>query len=134
MSLFKHLHVNILIAEDMPFSMLLTKTVCKLLLPEASVFEAVDGAEALRIFSQTSPQLALLDVNMPELSGYEVARHIRAADPDKRILIIGTSAGLLNAERNQCIESGMDDYICKPILQESLEVMLQKWLPAKGLR
>lgn len=128
-----HSKLKILIAEDLPFSMLLTKTIGKMLLPEATFIEVADGNAAVKCFMEESPDIVLMDVNMPDLNGYEATVEIRKVDRANRVLIIGTSAGFLNAEKSRCLASGMDDYICKPIVKEDLEVMLNKWLPLKRM-
>jgi DNA-binding response OmpR family regulator len=76
---------------------------------------AEDGEEALALFAKTTPDLVLLDVMMPKLSGYEVARLIRAQFPSTWVPIIFLSAASEQENEIQGLEVGGDDYLAKPI-------------------
>jgi len=70
----------------------------------------------------------LTDLQMPNVDGIELTRRIRAAerDGDERLYIIGISAHAMELEKNRCLESGMDDYITKPIDLARLKLALEK--------
>lgn len=76
------------------------------------VFPARDGEEALRKYGQQKPDLILLDIMMPEKSGYEVCREIRKNDPLVSILML-TAKGQ-EVDKVVGLELGADDYIVKP--------------------
>jgi CheY-like chemotaxis protein len=69
-----------------------------------------------------------MDVQMPEMDGYEATRHIRKLSPQIiQPVIIAMTAHALQGDREKCIEAGMDDYMSKPILIDEVERLLKKW-------
>jgi CheY-like chemotaxis protein len=123
-----HLKPNILIADDQSYNILLVKLICRSILPDATIVEALNGLESVRIFREMPPDIIFMDVNMPEMDGCDATKAIRKLEQNSHVPIIGVSAGLLNAEKERCLSSGMDDYICKPILKDILESVFRKWL------
>ena len=83
-----------------------------------NVFEAGDGAQALDILERNNIDLALVDIMMPKVDGYEVIKHIRARE--KYIPVMVISAKVTLSDRVLGIDLGADDYITKPF--EPLEV------------
>ncbi|MFC1849499.1 PAS domain S-box protein [candidate division CSSED10-310 bacterium] len=73
----------------------------------------------------------LMDVQMPEMDGYEATRRIRQDDRFQHLPIIGLTAHALLEERNRCLEAGMYDLVTKPIEQKQLFLVLRKWLPER---
>jgi CheY-like chemotaxis protein len=87
------------------------------------VLAAADGAEALRLAREKQPDLVLLDIMMPELSGIEVCRQLRA-DPNTRdIRVIVVSAVDAKRALEESIIAGADDFLAKPI--NALELMVR---------
>ncbi len=94
---------------------------------------AANGDEAVRALAIIPYDLALMDVQMPVMDGFEATRRIR--DPhspvlNHRIPIIAMTANAMQGDREKCLAVGMDDYITKPVLPLSLAEALEKWLPA----
>lgn len=82
-----------------------------------------DGKAALDQLAASPYDLVLMDVQMPEMDGYETTRAIREGRfdvPDRTVPIIAMTAHAMAGDRERCIESGMDDYISKPISPEQL--------------
>src|SRR5258708_23162472 len=78
------------------------------------VYEAVDGTEAVRAASRLHPDLALVDLGLPILDGYEVARFIRRQDHQPQRL--GALTGYRPAEdRQPALQAGLDEHLLKPI-------------------
>ncbi len=123
-----HLKPIILISDDQSYNILLVKLICRAILPHATMVEALNGIESVRVFKEISPDIIFMDVNMPEMDGCAATVEIRKLEQNSHVPIIGVSAGLLNAEKERCLSSGMDDYICKPILKDTLEAVFRKWL------
>ena len=73
--------------------------------------------------------LALLDVQMPELDGCETARWIRADPRFQTLPIIALTAGVTPEEQQRCLEAGMNAHVAKPINLDALLATLQRWLP-----
>ncbi len=76
------------------------------------VSAAADGSEALELYRQLSPDLLLLDVMMPKISGYDICREVRKNDP--RVMIILLTAKGEEIDKVIGLELGADDYITKP--------------------
>ncbi|WKN31481.1 PAS domain S-box protein [Porifericola rhodea] len=119
---------NILIVDDVPFNILLAKNMVKEVLPNANILEAKNGREAVEQFSIHSPDLILMDIQMPEVSGYEATQQIREKETGNNVVIIALTAGTVKGEYERCIEAGMDDYMSKPFVLESLEQKFNEWL------
>lgn len=119
--------VNILIAEDNKINMLLAKTLVRQILPNAHIIEAVDGLEAVEKYKENEIDIVLMDVQMPNMNGYEATTKIREIQT-KRTPVIALTAGTVVGEREKCLEVGMDDYASKPIIKDALEIIIAKWV------
>lgn len=87
---------------------------------------AENGDEALRIVAQDRPDLVLLDINLPDISGYEVCQQIRAKADQGAIKILMITAKGRAVEREKGLALGADDYITKPFsAQEVIETVAQ---------
>jgi PAS domain S-box-containing protein len=91
----------------------------------------INGKEAIEAIEKQHFDLILMDCQMPEMDGFEASRAIRQKEGTrgKRVPIIATTASAMKGDREDCLSAGMDDYICKPIEQNELVRILQKWLP-----
>jgi CheY-like chemotaxis protein len=114
--------------EDNKINMLLAKTLVKQIIPNCSIFEAINGKEAVEKFEIINPDLILMDVQMPIMNGYEATVEIRKNKIGKHIPIIALTAGTVIGEREKCLENGMNDYASKPIVKEILQAKITKWL------
>jgi len=89
------------------------------------VIQARDGKEALLLYLSENPDMVLLDVEMPELNGFEVAKNIRAYSADKWIPIIFLTGYKDDDHLAQGINAGGDDYLTKPISNLVLNAKLK---------
>lgn len=122
---------KVLIAEDHKINMLLVKSMLGKILPNAELIESANGKEAIEAFGRSKPDIVFMDIQMPEMNGYEATRAIRQMEGRKRVAIIALTAGTVVGEREKCIEAGMDDYLTKPVLKDTLEAAIRKWLRRK---
>jgi PAS domain S-box-containing protein len=81
-----------------------------------------DGAEALRIFDAFAPQVVLLDIGMPGMTGYEVARRIRAVPGSRGVLVVAMTGYGQDEDRRRAREAGFDHHLVKPV---DLDVLLE---------
>ena len=90
-----------------------------------------DGRAAVNaIAGGASYALVLMDCQMPELDGFEATRQIRKLDgPAGRTPIVALTASAYAADRQRCLDSGMDDFLAKPITFALFAAMLRRWLP-----
>ena len=104
---------TVLIVEDNTesrylFSFVLTRAGCE-------VLQAVNGLEALEITASRTPDLMILDIQMPELDGYETLVRLRADPRFKQTPIVGLSAYAMSSDREKAFASGFTHYIEKPV-------------------
>lgn len=90
-----------------------------------TVLQARDGQEALELALRELPDLAVLDVMMPKLDGFELTKRLRAAESTSRMPIILLTARAQDADVSQGFEAGADDYIRKPFSPQELRTRVQ---------
>jgi two-component system response regulator MprA len=84
------------------------------------VIAAADGAETLRVLEDHEPDLLILDLMMPRLSGVEVLRELRAAGRLERLPVLVLTARSTEGEMTACLEIGARDFVTKPFLLREL--------------
>jgi len=99
----------------------LIKSYLKNIYSNVKIYEAEDGQIALNLFKTHQPDFVFSDIQMPNMNGYELTKAIRKDKNGKQVPIIAITAGTVKGTKEKCLESGMDDYISKPILQESIK-------------
>ena len=118
--------IRILLAEDNAINALLTRT---LLEAEGHVVETVeDGALAVEAMKTSTFDLIFMDMRMPNMDGLEATRKIRAmGNVSKSLPIIALTANAFDDDRNACFDSGMNDFMTKPVSAEELSEMVKTW-------
>lgn len=84
------------------------------------VTQAANGEEALQLAKQIIPELILMDVRMPKMTGYEACRHMKAEETIKHIPVVFLSAKGQETEIQTGLEVGASDYILKPFAPDQL--------------
>ncbi len=120
--------LNIMIVEDNAVNLFLTKTILMEIVPNATLIEARNGKIAVDQFLSARPDLIFMDVQMPVMNGYEAAHAIRELENGDRIPIIALTAGTVKGEKEKCLSAGMDDYVTKPVVRNTVEKIIAKWL------
>ena len=90
-----------------------------------TVLRAGDGQQALDLAKEHVPDLAVLDVMMPKLTGYDVTRELRADAATSRIPVILLTARVQEADVARGFEAGADDYVKKPFSPQELKARVQ---------
>jgi signal transduction histidine kinase/DNA-binding NarL/FixJ family response regulator len=118
--------LEILLAED---NLVNQRLALRLLEKHGHITTAAgNGNEAVKLYSERSFDLILMDVHMPELSGLEATRIIRQLEAftGGHVPIIALTASAMNEDRQACLEAGMDDYVSKPINPAEFLFTLQR--------
>ncbi len=100
----------------------------QLLEDDYELFQAVDGAEGVRLTEEKRPDLILMDLGMPVMDGWEATRRIKANDALKRIPIIAVTSHAMVGDEIEARKAGCDDYLPKPIDEDALLVKIKKFL------
>ncbi|RMH37627.1 MAG: response regulator [Nitrospirae bacterium] len=131
---------DVLVVEDNPVNqMIIVKMLHKY---GCRVDIATNGQEALEALEHKAYRLVFMDCQMPEMDGYEATRRIRqwttakyhgGKSPNQgstnRIPIIALTANAMPEDRDRCLQSGMDDYLAKPINIDEFRRLVERWLP-----
>lgn len=92
------------------------------------VVEAKDGNEALARLESESIDLALLDINMPDIDGYTLTSTIRANPRFSGLPIVAVTANVMRGDRERSLQAGCDGYIQKPIDIDTLSEQIERFL------
>lgn len=92
---------------------------------------ARNGLEAVEAVDRDRFDLVLMDLQMPELDGYQATAAIRKNPDYAEIPIIAMTARAMKEDRDECFRAGMNDYISKPVRREALATVLARWLPSQ---
>jgi len=91
-----------------------------------------DGNAAVQAVEHTDYDLVLMDCQMPGLDGYEATRKIRHREgTHQHTTVIALTASAMKGDRERCLEAGMDDYITKPVIRQSLMSMIARWTESR---
>ncbi|MSR20132.1 MAG: response regulator [Gemmatimonadetes bacterium] len=122
-----HRKVRILLAEDNKVNQMLAVALLKKRGYDVTI--ADNGREAVDLVKRSQFDAVLMDVQTPELDGFEATALIRAmeAGTAKRLPIIAVTAHAMEGDRQRCLDAGMDDYVSKPLDPERLEAAIVRW-------
>lgn len=121
---------DILIVEDNELNRKLLSKLLQKKYPNMSLRYAVDGVDALEKFQFRKPDLIIMDLQMPIMDGYTATIEIRKLEKDlsKKTPIVALTAGAFYSVKDSAMESGMDDFLTKPISAAYLYETVEKWL------
>ena len=125
--------LRILVADDNPVNQKLVSRVLEKLGHVAATVN--NGREAVEAASTGDFDVILMDIEMPEVDGFEATALIRATERSRqRVSIIAMTAHAMAEDRQRCLDAGMDDYLTKPIARNELAAMLAKIIPASSAK
>jgi len=101
-------------------------------MPEVRVITATNGIEAMQKVAAESPDLILLDIMMPKMSGFEVCKRIKSDPKTRDIIVIMVTALNETSDVERAAECGTDDYLSKPIDRHSLIEQVRSLLAARA--
>jgi len=120
--------MRVLLAEDNVFNQAVALEILKK--QGCHVTVACNGREAVEAFSSQPFDLILMDLQMPEMDGFEATRIIREKETSGRIPIIAQTAHAFAEYRERCLEVGMDEHVSKPIIVPELLKVLARFAPS----
>lgn len=123
--------MNVLLVEDHLINQKLAITLLERWGHHVEV--AGNGEIALEMVANQQFDVILMDMMMPVMDGLEATRRIRASETTRRTPIIAMTANAMEADRERCMQAGMDDYLSKPIKGQELRQMLQHFSSPKAL-
>jgi two-component system cell cycle response regulator DivK len=121
---------KILYIEDNPGNRMLVRRI--LMVEDYDVFEAEDGPAGIEIALREKPDLILMDMNLPDLDGYELTRRMRAIPELATVPIIAMTANVMQGDREKTLAAGCSGYIPKPIDVDELPNQIARFLKVKG--
>jgi len=93
------------------------------------LIEAADGAEGVALAQKERPDLILMDIQLPEIDGYEATRRIRAVPELAKVPIIAVTSYALSGDEAKTREAGCDGYVAKPFSPRDLLAKVRQFLP-----
>lgn len=127
---------KILMVEDNPINQIVTlKILEKIGLPCKIAENGNIALEMLKASVHEPYSLILMDCLMPELNGYDATEKIREGQAGayyKSIPVIALTASVMQGDKEKCLNSGMNDYLSKPVEQSQIKSMIQKWLQPRA--
>lgn len=109
---------RILYVEDNPQNMRMVRKI--LTAAGYEVLEAVDGLSGIALAAREHPDLILMDINLPDISGLEATRRIKSSPQLSHIPILAVTANSMAGDRETCLDAGCQDYLPKPVLKHEL--------------
>lgn len=116
---------RVLVAEDNPLN---RDLLVQLLENVCDVIEAEDGLEAVEKARAHAPDLILMDMSMPVLSGWDATQMLKRREPTRRIPVVAVTARTMDDEIRRARESGVDDFVALPLDEVRLFSVLQRHL------
>jgi len=110
--------LRVLVVDDNELNRELTTELVRMAGMEPA--SAAGGMEALELLESNTFDIALLDVQMPVMDGYQLARAIRDRQGGRRMLLLALTAHAMSGDREKCVAAGMDDYLTKPVMPDVL--------------
>ena len=117
---------KVLCVEDNSVNMLLVSRIVEA--EGHELLKAEDGDRAAAVLESVTPDIILLDINLPGKSGLDLAREIKADARLAPVPLIATTAQVLVGDRERCLEAGCDDYLPKPLDIRKLREVIRSYL------
>ncbi len=121
---------TILYIEDNPENRLLVRRILEA--EGYTVVEAEDAPSGLEAAQTVSPDLILLDINLPEMDGYEFTARLRQTSGLREIPIVALTANVMKGDRERTLAAGCDGYIQKPIDVDELPRQIARFLQKRS--
>jgi len=119
-------NINILLVEDNNVNRIVATKLLEQL--GYQIDSAENGIKAIEAVNQKDYDLIFMDIQMPEMDGFEATKRIRSNEKNrKHTIIVAMTAHAMRGDQEKCLLSGMDDFIAKPVKKAGLETLLNKY-------
>ncbi|OHE03663.1 MAG: response regulator receiver protein [Sulfurimonas sp. RIFOXYD12_FULL_36_11] len=114
----KRYTLKILIVDDSKIGRMSVIKSLKIVKPDAELFQAANGLEAVEIFKEEKPHVVFLDLTMPVMDGYEALKHIMSIDKEAQVIVV--SADIQSEAKLRVLVAGAKNMYPKPINDEKM--------------
>jgi len=121
---------TILYVEDNPDNRMLVKRILNA--ENYKLLEATNAVQAINLLETTTPDLILMDINMPDMDGYTLTTRIRSMPGLGRVPILALTANVMRGDKEKTLEAGCDGYIQKPLDVDQLIREIEKFLARRA--
>ena len=123
-------NATILCIEDSPDNRLLVRRILEA--EGYHIIEARDAGGALELIAAQTPDLILMDINMPDIDGYTLTARLRSMPQLHEVPILALTANVMKGDRERSLEAGCDGYIQKPIDVDNLPRQVHRFLQVRS--
>ena len=116
---------TILYIEDNPLN---RRLVHKMLKDQYNLLQAPNGQSGIDSATEHKPDVILLDINLPDMHGYEVVKQLKLDTGTKNIPVVALTANSMDGDRVNCLEAGCDGYLAKPVMRIELLNTIRRFL------
>jgi len=118
---------NVYVIEDNEKNMKLFRAILNLI-PEITIFEEMRGDTGLDLIKSGNPDLVILDIQLPELSGIEICIELRKIEKFKNTPIIAVTSFAMKGDKDRILSAGFSEYISKPIRVSDFRELVKNYL------
>lgn len=118
---------NIYVIEDNEKNMKLFVAILKLL-PDVQIYTETGGDTGLELIKSGDPDLVILDIQLPEISGIDICTELRKIEKFKTIPIIAVTSFAMKGDKERILQAGFNDYVAKPIKVAEFRELVKKLL------
>ena len=97
-------------------------------IPELEIFKSITGKEGLELIQSVNPDLIILDIQLPDITGTEICRELRKLKRFKKTPILAVTSIAMKGDKERILEAGFNDYISKPIFVKNFKEIIQNLL------
>jgi len=118
---------NVYVIEDNEKNMKLFRAILKLI-PDVGIFEETRGDLGLELIKSGDPDLIILDIQLPEMSGIDICTELRRIEKLKEIPIVAVTSFAMKGDKERILSAGFNEYISKPIKVKEFREMVKSYL------
>lgn len=118
---------NVYVIEDNEKNMKLFRAILKLI-PDVGIFEETRGDLGLELIKSGDPDLIILDIQLPEMSGIDICTELRRIEKLKEIPIVAVTSFAMKGDKERILSAGFNEYISKPIKVKEFREMVKGYL------